>query len=126
MIVMFLQWAVHSRSTRLSHPPPLNRDRPGGQPQRLLYGTGVNAPWNINSGGSATAPTPTTAKLKDQSAPNGMPNGKEDRLAPIPDARLHATWDYEVKRYNDPLPVSRRGRMGSMSGLTLNIGGRSQ
>ena len=119
-----LQWAVHSRSTRLSHPPPLTRDRPGGQPQRLLYGTGVNAPWNIGS--SATAPTPTIAKPKDHPTPNGMPNGKDDRSAPIPDARLHATWDYEAKRYNDSLPMGRRGRMGSMSGLTLNIGGRGQ
>lgn len=125
MIIIFSQWAVHSRSTRLSHPLPLSRDRPGGQPQRLLYGTGVNAPWNTNSGGSAVASTPTTAKVKDHSAPNGVPNGKED-TALIPDARLHATWDYEAKRYNDPLPVGRRGRMGSMSGLTLNIGGRGQ
>jgi hypothetical protein len=74
----------------------------------------------------AVASTPTTAKLKDLSMPNGLPNGKEALTRAIPDARLHATWDYEAKRYNELLPVGRRGRMNSMSGLTLSLGGRSQ
>lgn len=118
---------MHSRTTRLGHPPPLYRDKSNTQPsQRLIYGPGVNAPWNTSTGLSVTAPTPTTAKLKDGSALNGLPNGKESVIAKtLPDAKLHATWDYESKRYNEALSVGRRGRMGSMSGLTLSIGGRA-
>lgn len=111
----------------MSHPPPLFRESRGGQEsQRLLYGTGVNAPWNAQAGLPAVASTPTAAKLKDTLAPNGLTSGKEPFTKTIPDARLHATWDYEAKRYNDVLSVSRRGRMNSMTGLTLSISGRTQ
>jgi len=121
-----LPGSVHNRTTRLNHPPPLFRESRGGQEsQRLLYGTGVNAPWNAQAGLPAVALTPTITKLKDPSVPNGLINGKEPLARIIPDARLHATWDYEVKRYNEVLPM-RRGRMNSMSGLTLSIGGRAQ
>jgi hypothetical protein len=54
-----------------------------------------------------------------------LTNGEDSLARTIPDARLHATWDYETKRYNEILPVGRRGRMNSMSGLTLSIGGRA-
>jgi len=113
----------------LNHPPPLFRESRGGQEsQRLLYGSGVNAPWNSNAGLPAVVSTPTAAKLKDALAPNGLglTNGKESLARTIPDARLHATWDYETKRYNEVLSVGRRGRLNSMSGLTLSLGGRSQ
>lgn len=117
------QGSVHNRTTRLNHPPPLFRESRGGQEsQRLLYGPGVNAPWNSNTGLTAVASTPTTAKLKDVPAPNGLTNGKESLMKTIPDARLHATWDYEAKRYNEVLPVGRRARLNS---LTLSLGGRS-
>jgi Wiskott-Aldrich syndrome protein len=86
----------------------------------------VNAPWNSNAGLPTAASTPITAKLKDSSLPNGLANGKESVVRALPDARLHATWDYEAKRYNDVLPIGRRGRMNSMSGLTLSISGRAQ
>lgn len=120
------QGSVHNRTTRLHHPPPLFRESRGGQEsQRLLYGSGVNAPWNSNAGLPTIVSTPITAKLKDSSSLNGLANGKESHVRVIPDARLHATWDYEAKRYNVLLPLGRRGRMNSMSGLTLSIGGRA-
>jgi hypothetical protein len=121
------QGSVYNRTTRLNHPPPLFRESRGGQDsQRLVYGSGVNAPWNTNAGLPTIASTPTTAKLRDDSVPNGLPNGKDSLTRTIPDARLHGTWDYEAKRYNEVLLVGRRGRMNSMSGLTLSIGGRAQ
>ncbi|KZP09617.1 hypothetical protein FIBSPDRAFT_801981 [Athelia psychrophila] len=113
-----LPGSVHSRTTRLAHPPPLFRGS-----QRLLYGPGVNAPWNANTGPTTVAATPLTAKVKDNTTSNGILNAAP---RPIPDARLHTTWDAETKRYNEALPIGRKGRMSSMSGLTLSLGGRVQ
>lgn len=112
---------MYSRATRLSHPPPLYREGRGDENPRLLYGPGLNAPWNANGGVSAQMPT--VAKLKEGEVPESLTNGSFAKI--IPDARLHTTWDYEVKRYNEVMPTIRRGRVGSMSGLTLSIGGRA-
>jgi len=101
-----LPGSVYTRTTRLTHPPVLHRGT-----QKLTYGTGINAQWNTN----ASVPAAGTGKTKDGGA-NGLSNGK-DADAPVkpllPDARLYATWDYEQKRFHEPLPV-RRGRMGSL------------
>lgn len=116
---------MYSRATRLSHPPPLYREGRGDENQRLLYGSGVNAPWNTNGGISAVASTPTTVKTKEGEVSESMTNGKGVLARIIPDARLYTTWDYEVKRHNEAIPVTRRGRVGSMSGLTFSISGRA-
>ena len=100
------QGSVHNRTTRLDHPPPLFRESQGGhESQRLLHGSGVNAPWNAIAGTPAVASTPTTAKLQDLSALNGLSNGEDSLARTIPDAKLHVMWDYETKRYNEILPV---------------------
>lgn len=67
------------------------------------------------------ASTPITGKAKDGLASNGKEGAKI-----LPDAKLHATWDYEPKRHSDILATGRRGRMGSMSGITLSLGSRLQ
>ncbi|KDQ54475.1 hypothetical protein JAAARDRAFT_181901 [Jaapia argillacea MUCL 33604] len=106
--------SVYVRTTRLGHPPPLERDS-----QKLFYGPPVPAPWN-STGPPIVAPTPTVGKAKESAPPDGV--------APkiLPDARYYATWDYEQKRYNEALPTSvRRGRMASFSTSTISLGGPS-
>ncbi|PSR79834.1 hypothetical protein PHLCEN_2v6880 [Hermanssonia centrifuga] len=107
---------VFSRSTKLSHPPVLSRGT-----QRLTYGPGVNAPWN--SGNPAASAIPPL--------PNGLKSGREkdkdgkdkdvSAPKPLPDARLYATWSWEQKDHREPLPPSRRARMGSVH-LSGSIG----
>ncbi|EJF60090.1 hypothetical protein DICSQDRAFT_137672 [Dichomitus squalens LYAD-421 SS1] len=113
-----LSGPVYARTVRLAHPPVLSRGA-----QKLTYGPGVYAPWNASfSPMPATAPAPGKGKEA-----NGMPNGKDkdkekDKEAPrpLPDARLYATWNYEQKRFDEPLAMRRR--MGSMAG---SVGGVS-
>ena len=50
---------------------------------------------------------------KDGAGANGLANGlgkeREGAAArPLPDARLYATWNYETKRFDEPLVVRRR------------------
>ena len=68
------------------------------------------------------ATTPAPGKGKET---NGMPNGKEkdkdkEAARPLPDARLYATWNYEQKRFEEPLMTRRR--VGSVAG---GVGGVS-
>ena len=84
----------------------------------------MNAPWNSNYA-PVPASTPAVGKGKDKEGVNGMPNGKDkekekekETARPLPDARMYATWRYEPKRYDEPLPVRRR--VGSM---TVHTGG---
>jgi Wiskott-Aldrich syndrome protein len=107
----FVQPAILNRSTRLAHPPVLQR---GSKP--LVYGHGVAAPWNSNpippTDANGVPQTPIAAKSKDNSV-----NGKADEETPkpaIPDALLFATWDYDSKDFRVPLP-RHRGRMGSIA-----------
>ncbi|KAG6335059.1 hypothetical protein ID866_4037 [Astraeus odoratus] len=92
-----LPGAVLARTTRLTHPPVLQRG-----PQKLIYGPGINAPWNSSSTGG----TGQTSKANDEA----VANGREAPSFTLPDAQMFATWDYEVKHYQDPLTV-RRGRI---------------
>ncbi|KZT68102.1 hypothetical protein DAEQUDRAFT_693189 [Daedalea quercina L-15889] len=104
-----LPGSVYGRTTRLTHPPILQRGS-----QRLTYGPGVNAPWNTNAPTPPAAPL-TNAKGKDTGV-NGVVKDGEAPAKALSDARLYATWDYEQKRYHEPL-ASRRGRPGSIQGV---------
>ncbi|KAI9061247.1 hypothetical protein FKP32DRAFT_1631421 [Trametes sanguinea] len=103
-----LSGPVYARSTRIQHPPVLQRGS-----QKLTYGPGVNAPWNA-SFSPMPAATPAPGKGKDAAAlgsANGLANGKEKEKEPprpLPDARLYATWSYEQKAFDEPLVVRRR------------------
>ena len=103
---------------RIGHPPVLSRGT-----QKLTYGPGVYASWNSSF---SPAPPATAAPGKGKEV-NGLTNGKEkekekeqEAARPLPDARLYATWNYEQKRFDEPLVIRRR--MGSIAG---GIGGVS-
>ena len=111
----FVQGAVLSRVTRLSHPTVLQRG-----PEKLTYGTGVPAPWNnpdsSRSSGPSPMPSASMGKGKELLA-NGLTNGKgkEAEKGPVlPDARLFATWEHEQKSFRDSLTIPRRARQGSV------------
>lgn len=112
-VCIYLQPAVHTRATRLSHPPVLTRGT-----QKVTYGPGIPAPWNANAAPAAgIAATPTTTKEFNEG------KGKDALVKPaLQDARLYATWDYEPKSFKVPL-VRSRGRMGSAQGQGLALGG---
>ncbi|OAX40749.1 hypothetical protein K503DRAFT_582661 [Rhizopogon vinicolor AM-OR11-026] len=103
--------SVLARTTRLAHPPVLQRGN-----QKLYYGTGISAPWNSSASGG-----PPGAKGKDDGVPNGR--GNEPPTFTLPDAQMFATWDFEAKRPQEPLVV-RRGRGLPAAGLTLSMGNR--
>lgn len=103
--------SVLARTTRLAHPPVLQRGN-----QKLYYGTGINAPWNSSASGA-----PTGGKGKDEGAANGRSN--EPPTFTLPDAQMFATWDFEAKRPQEALVV-RRGRGVPASGVTLSMGNR--
>ncbi|KAI0651254.1 hypothetical protein C8Q79DRAFT_1059599 [Trametes meyenii] len=102
-----LSGPVYARTTRLAHPPVLQRGK-----EKLTYGPGVNAPWN-----ASFSPMPASAavpgKGKGEGGANGMANGKDkdkdkEPPRPLPDARLYATWSYEQKPFDEALVVRRR------------------
>ncbi|KAG0707183.1 hypothetical protein DFH29DRAFT_897379 [Suillus ampliporus] len=103
--------SVLARTTRLAHPPVLQRGN-----QKLYYGAGISAPWNSSASGA-----PTGTKGKDDSTANGR--GNEPPTFTLPDAQMFATWDFEAKRPQESLVV-RRGRGAPASGLTLSVGNR--
>ena len=117
---------MYARTVRVQHPPVLQRGT-----QKLTYGPGVNAPWNASFSPQPAA-TPATGKGgagggKDGAGANGLANGngngKEKEGAParpLPDARLYATWNYEPKRFDEPLVVRRR--VGSVVGGPAAMG----
>ncbi|KAI0744680.1 hypothetical protein C8Q76DRAFT_700708 [Earliella scabrosa] len=111
-----LSHSVYTRAARVTNPPVLQRGS-----QKLTYGPGVNAPWN-SAFSSAPAATPAPGKGKEKDGVNGMPNGKDkdkEKETPrsLPDARLYATWNYEQKRYDEPLVVRRR--LGSVAAVPM-------
>jgi hypothetical protein len=100
----FPQLAVHTRTTKLAHPPVLWRGS-----QKLTYGPAVPAPWN----GAAAA---AAEQDKDKGA-----KGAADAI--LRDARIYATWEYEQRFPNEPLPAHRRGRAGTNAGAgTVQLG----
>lgn len=105
------QSQVYARTTRLQHPPVLQRGS-----QKLTYGPGVNAPWNASfSPMPASTPAPGKGKEAAAGVNGAAPNGKEKEKEPprpLPDARLYATWSYEQKGFDEVLVVRRR--MGSV------------
>ncbi|KAH7885876.1 hypothetical protein F5I97DRAFT_1809135 [Phlebopus sp. FC_14] len=108
-----LPGSVLARTSRLTHPPILQRGT-----QRLFYGPGISAPWNSSSSG------PGGKAIEDSST---MANGRgaEAPAFTLPEAQMFATWEYEVKHFNEPL--GRRGRTSSSipSGaptLSLSLG----
>lgn len=121
------QPAILTRTSRLSHPPVLQRGS-----KLLLYGPGIPAPWNANSPTPAETVPPLSAKLKEGA--NGTGGKSEDPLVKpiLPDARLYATWDYDSKDPMAPLgsTMRTRGRMGSVQGgpgvISLALGPRGK
>ncbi|KAI6118105.1 hypothetical protein F5141DRAFT_1096166 [Pisolithus sp. B1] len=101
-----LPGSVQARTTRLTHPPVLQRGS-----QKLIYGPGISAPWNssLASGGPAGQQQSQPQPQPSKSGEDSLTNGRETPSFTLPDAQMFATWDYEVKRYQDPL--SRRGRV---------------
>ncbi|XP_006455787.1 hypothetical protein AGABI2DRAFT_210360 [Agaricus bisporus var. bisporus H97] len=118
---------VMSRTTRLVHPPVLNR---GSKP--VLYGRGIPAPWNSHAIPPADStnnlpPTPVATSTKDKVRENGETPTKSH----IPDAQLFATWDFETKDYKLPLPSSHRQHRTRVASLTsgqnsVNLGTASR
>ena len=109
---------MYARTVRINHPPVLQRGT-----QKLTYGPGVNAPWN-----ASFSPVPAATPATNAGGKDGMPNGKEKEkdaapARPLPDARYYATWSYEAKRFDEPLPPAQmRRRMGSMAGASTSMG----
>ncbi|KAI6013188.1 hypothetical protein BKA83DRAFT_679460 [Pisolithus microcarpus] len=104
-----LPGSVQARTTRLTHPPVLQRGS-----QKLIYGPGISAPWNSSLAGGGPTGQQQQQPQKQQPQPSkggedSLANGRETPSFTLPDAQMFATWDYEVKRYQDPL--SRRGRV---------------
>jgi hypothetical protein len=125
-LIFVPQPAILARTSRLSHPPVLQRGS-----KLLVYGSGVPAPWNANSLMPADAIPPTSTKPKE--GINGTGGKSEDcQVKPVlPDARLYATWDYEPKDFRAPMASTRtRGRMGSVQGgsgaISLALGPRGK
>lgn len=100
-----------SRTTRLTHPPVLQRGS-----QKLVYGSGIPAPWNSSPTNSAGQ----GGKGEDGSAANGQ----DASSFTLPDAQMFATWDYEAKHYQEPLGAGRRGRVSSTPIVSLATLGR--
>ncbi|KAG0699219.1 hypothetical protein DFH29DRAFT_983615 [Suillus ampliporus] len=94
--------SVLARTTRLVHPPVLQRGS-----QKLYYGAASGAP--------------TGTKGKDDTTANGR--GNAPLTFTLPDAQMFATWNFEAKRPQESLVV-RRGRGAPASGLTLSVGNR--
>jgi hypothetical protein len=97
---------LYKRITRLAHPPALQRGS-----KRLVYGHSIPAPWN--SGGSQATAAGGTAGAKD-GAKGRLTNGKDGDVpaenggpSTLPDARLYHTWEYDEKRYYEPLVANR-------------------
>ncbi|KAF8550712.1 hypothetical protein OG21DRAFT_1419236 [Imleria badia] len=101
---------VLSRTSRLTHPPVLQRGS-----QKLYYGPGVPAPWN-----SSVVSAAQGGKGED----GGMTNGQDASSFTLPDAQMFATWDYETKQYKEPLGTGRRGRVSATPLVSLSSLGR--
>ncbi|TFY54657.1 hypothetical protein EVG20_g9619 [Dentipellis fragilis] len=114
-----LSGPVHSRTTRLGHPPFIPGD------QAIMQRPSIPAPWNSSVIPPNAAPTPTNAKGKESLA-NGVPNGKgketDEKEKALPDARYYTTWQYEPKSFKEPLAL-RRPRQGSIQLNRLNLAG---
>ncbi|KIK80984.1 hypothetical protein PAXRUDRAFT_833185 [Paxillus rubicundulus Ve08.2h10] len=106
-----LPGSVLSRTSRLTHPPVLQRGS-----QKLYFGPGVAAPWNSSlTGGSGTH----GGKGGEDSR---MINGREAPSFTLPEAQMFATWDYEVKHFQEPLAAGRRSKMSATPMLSLSLG----
>jgi len=103
------------RTTRLSHPPVLT-----GTDRKLIYGSGIPAPWNTSTPSTASTSTGTIGKGSKE---NGSMNLKEKEPT-LRDAMLFATWDYEKKDFRQGLVAGRRLR-GSGGTLGSGVGSRT-
>ncbi|KAG6855968.1 hypothetical protein H0H87_008909 [Tephrocybe sp. NHM501043] len=94
---------ILSRTSRLTHPPPLQRGT-----KLLVYGSGVPAPWNAN----AVPPVEGGADEEKE---------KKEKAA-LGDARLYATWEVENKDFRVGIapPPRRGGRAGSLAEISRN------
>ncbi|KAG9312596.1 hypothetical protein JVU11DRAFT_6993 [Chiua virens] len=103
---------VLSRTTRLTHPPILQRGS-----QKLHYGSGVPAPWNSSLSMSAT-------QGGKGGEDGGTHHGQDASSFTLPDAHMFATWDYEAKHHQEPLGAGRRGRGSAAPIVSLSSLGR--
>jgi hypothetical protein len=71
--------------------------------ERLVYGPSIPAPWN-----SAPNPSPAPPKEPKPALVNGDGEEVSTEVAfRLPDAKLYHTWDYEQKRFWEPLTANR-------------------
>ncbi|KAI0077684.1 hypothetical protein K474DRAFT_1661466 [Panus rudis PR-1116 ss-1] len=111
-----LPGAVYSRTTRLSHPNVLLRGK-----EKVVYGTPIGAPWNANPNYPFTA---TGVSKEKEKAKQGE---DESMNRVLPDAGLYATWNWEEKKFDQPLPPARRARLGTVTlGGSAKARGRSE
>lgn len=100
-VLITFQGAVLARTTRLTHPPVLQRGS-----QKLIYGPSISAPWNSSqTGASGQAP---------KGGDEAMANNQDAPSFSLPDAEMFATWEFEPKHYRDALS-GRRGRVVGIS-----------
>ncbi|KAF8840338.1 hypothetical protein BDN67DRAFT_968746 [Paxillus ammoniavirescens] len=106
-----LPGSVLSRTSRLTHPPVLQRGS-----QKLYFGPGVAAPWNSSlTGASGTHGGKGGEDLN-------MNNGREAPSFTLPEAQMFATWDYDAKHFQEPLAAGRRGKTSGTPMLSLSLG----
>ena len=112
---LVLQPSVLVRATRVNHPLPLI----SASNEKLIYGSGIPAPWNSTPSTSSNEPS---GKSRDRRNSNATANGagaegSEERQNALADARLFATWDWEVHDFRQPIQSSlgKRWRAGSIA-----------
>jgi len=105
-----LPTSVYNRATRL-FPPPV---QVSSSNDKFVYGPGIPAPWNSSHSPDDGA---AAGAKKGKDVPNGHKEDRkgEDKADAVEDARLFATWDYEMKDYRIPLGPGKKGRTSSTS-----------
>ncbi|OCB86061.1 hypothetical protein A7U60_g6959 [Sanghuangporus baumii] len=109
-----------SRATRVVPPPPLVNNT---TKDKFLYGVGIPAVWNSSSGPQAPSTQPRKAKVEDDEDERHRDQKDKDSSMSLPDAVLHATWDWETHDYRQPIPHHKRTR--AMSTFGVNSVGNS-
>lgn len=95
-------------------PPPLINNT---TKDKFLYGPGVPAIWNSNSGAQAAAVQPKKVKTEEDEDERHRERKDKDAGIALPDAMLHATWDWEAHDYRQPIPHHKRTRAMSTFGI---------
>ena len=86
--------------------------------EKLLYGSGVPAPWNSDpttQGGAVTRLGKSKDKVDDDDDDGRRRERTEEDAKVLPDAVLLATWDWEAHDFRQPLTHRRSRALGSFS-----------